>query len=96
MNANYTNRMILGAIFQGQGSWIGVGSRLSSVLRRFSSYVRGLSLCLTGWRAIEAKCTSTATAPAMATCSTAPSATRRQRHQRWMSGVVDPGTVGVC
>jgi hypothetical protein len=32
--------------------------------------------------------------PAPATCPSY-SATRCQRHQRWMSGVVDPGTVGV-
>lgn len=98
MNANYfTNHMILGANFQGQGSWIAVGSRLSSALRGFSIFVRGLSLSLAGWRALGVKCTSTGTAPAMATCSTTPSATRRQRHERWMSGVVvDPGTVGVC
>lgn len=96
MNANHTDRMILGALIQGQGSLIGIGTRLSSMLREFSvNYLRGLSLCLASWRAL--KCTSTGTTPAVATCPTIPSAGRRQRHQRWMSGVVvDPGTVGVC
>jgi hypothetical protein len=98
MQAYHIDRMILGAISQGQGSLIAVGTRLLSALRRFSvDYVRGLSLCLVSWRALWSKCTSTGTTPAVATCPTIASAARHQRHERWMSGVVvDPGTVGDC
>lgn len=92
MKANLNQFAILGAIFNGQGSVIGKGC-LAASLRDFSA--RGLSLCLIGWRVL--KRLSTGTTPAMAMCPTHTSAHRRQRHERWMPGVVvDPGTVGDC
>ncbi len=96
MKADHNDIQILGAIFNGQGSIVGVGSRLLSAVRE-SSYKRGLSLCLVSWRALWTKCTSTTTTPAMAMLPAAAPATRHQRHQRWAPGVVvDPGTVGDC
>ena len=98
MQANHNDIQILGAIFNGQGTIVGGGSRLVASVRKFyAEFKRGLSLCLVSWRALWTKCTSTATTPAMAMCPAAAPARRHQRHQRWMSGVVvDPGTVGDC
>lgn len=103
MLSNHFDSMILGTIFNGQGSVIAVAGTHRTTLRKLvAAYVRGLSLRLGNWRALAFKRASagiTATrwcpTPAMAVCPSN-SASRRQRHQRWMSGVVvDPGTVGV-
>jgi hypothetical protein len=60
-----------------------------------AKFARRLRLRLGAWRALSIKRMPATMTPAMATCPSY-SATRRQRDQRWMSGVVvDPGTVGV-
>jgi hypothetical protein len=96
MQSNHFDSMILGTIFHGQGSVIAVDGTHRTTLRKLvSASVRGLSLRLGNWRALALKRASAGMTPAMAVCPSN-SASRCQRHQRWMSGVaVDPGTVGV-
>ena len=75
-------------------SKVRIGRRCAHLVSKF---VRRLSLRLGSWRALVHKAHGRrrATTPAAATCPSY-SASRRQRQQRWMSGVVvDPGTVGV-
>jgi hypothetical protein len=76
------------------GGWQAVASRAASALEAFA--LRGLSIASGYWYALSLK-RMPATATPTATCRTIISDRRRQRHQRWMSGVVvvDPGTVGV-
>lgn len=90
MQTNHFAATILGTIHYGQA--IAVECTHRSVLRVLSTFTRRLSLRLGGWRALERM---PAAMPAMATC---PSnrASRFQRKDRWMPGVVvDAGTVGV-
>ena len=97
MHFNHFDNMILGTICNGQGSVIAVDGTHRTTLRKLvATYVRGLSLRLGDWRALALKrAAEWCATPAMAVCPSN-SANRRQRHQRWMSGVVvDPGTVGV-
>jgi hypothetical protein len=97
MNSNYFDSMILGITNIGQGIAIAVEGTHRSLLRVLvAKFARRLRLRLRGWCAFSIKSMPTAgMTPAMATCPSY-SATRRQRHERWMSGVVvDPGTVGV-
>jgi hypothetical protein len=97
MNSNHFDSMNLGITNIGQGIAIAVEGTHRSALRVLvAKFARRLALRLCGWRAFAIKSMPTAgMTPAMATCPSY-SATRRQRHERWMSGVVvDPGTVGV-
>jgi hypothetical protein len=97
MNSNYFDSMILGITNFGQGIAIAVEGTHRSALRVLvAQFARRLRLRLRGWRAFSIKCMPTsAMTPAMVTCASY-SPRRRQRQQRWMSGVVvDPGTVGV-
>ena len=87
--------------FNGQGSVMNVEAKHRITLRSLISIIaRRLSL-RSSWRSLKRTLTAGSAAfggmtPAPATCP-AYTATRCQRHQRWMSGVVgDPGTVGVC
>lgn len=77
------------------GGWQAVASRAASALEAFA--LRGLSLASGHWYALSLKRMPATATPISATCRTIISDRRRQRHQRWMSGVVvvDPGTVGV-
>jgi hypothetical protein len=73
--------------------WATLRTLITGFARRLSlrGSLRGLKRTLAGSLAIEIS----EMTPAPATCPSY-SATRCQRHQRWMSGVVvDPGTVGV-
>ena len=72
------------------------GTHRAALRNLVSKFARRLSLRLGSWRALAMKRMAAAgTTPATATCPSY-SASRRQRHQRWMPGVVvDPGTVGV-
>jgi hypothetical protein len=101
MQSNIFGNMILGTIFNGQGSTNAVGRTHRSTLRSLVAFlVRGLALRLGKWQALAIKCWPAEAAPALAVCPSY-SASRRQRHERWMSGVavdsvaVDCGTVGV-
>jgi hypothetical protein len=97
MRSNYFDSMILGTLSIGQGSEIAVDGTHRTTLRKLvAAYVRGLSLRLGEWRALAQKrAAGWHATPAMAACPSN-SASRRQRHERWMSGVVvDPGTVGI-
>ena len=89
------NSMILGAQIIGQGIVNAVEGMHRSTLR---SLVRSLSK-RGSWRSLLRTPAGFLAfgemTPIAATCP-AYTATRLQRHQRWMSGVVvDPGTVGV-
>jgi hypothetical protein len=93
MAANFNANSIFGS-FNGQGSANAVGG-WQATLRAIAIEIRGIYLCLGKWYALNLKrMPAVATAPA--TCRSIDSTRRHQRHQRWMSGVVDPGTVGVC
>jgi hypothetical protein len=98
MQANFFDRMILGANTNGQGiNAVVAGAHHVAALRKWALVsVRGLSLRLGAWYALSLKRVPATMTPATVTCRS--SATRRdQRHMRWMSGVVvEPGTVGVC
>jgi hypothetical protein len=90
MRSNHFDSTILGINHFGQGSTNAVEGTLRATLRSLIIVLaRRLALRAECWCVLKRM-------PATATC---PSyrATRWQRHQRWMSGVVvDPGTVGVC
>lgn len=96
MRSNHFDSMILGTINHGQGFAIAVGGTHRATLRvLLAKFARRLSLRLGSWRALALKRMPAGVTPATATCPSY-SASRCQRHQRWMSGVVvDPGTVGV-
>src|SRR5262245_13417578 len=97
MHSNHFDSMILGTISIGQGSVIAVdGTHRTTLRKQIAAYLRGHSLRLGEWRALALKrAAGWRATPAMAVCPSN-SASRRQRHERWMSGVVvDPGTVGV-
>jgi hypothetical protein len=73
------------------GGWQALALRAASALEAFASY--GLFMASGYWCALSLKRMPATMTPA--TCRI--SDRRRQRHERWMSGVVvDPGTVGVC
>jgi hypothetical protein len=100
MRSNIFGNMILGTIFNGQGSTNAVAGTHRTTLRRMVAlYCRGLALRLGSWRALVLKRVPAAM-PAVAACPT--SSARRRQHQRcWMPGVVDGvavdrGPVGVC
>ena len=90
----------------GQGRVMNVEGTHRIMLRNLISIIaRRLSL-RSSWRSLKRTLTAgslghriyaiTEMTPAPATCPAYTAATRGQRHQRWMSGVVvDPGTVGV-
>lgn len=105
MRSNHFDSTILGFHFNGQGSVNAVEATHRTTLRTLiAKFARRLSL-RGSWRSLKRTLVGSlpwgeiaimGMTPAMATC---PSyrASRCQRHQRWMSGVVvDPGTVGVC
>jgi hypothetical protein len=101
MQSNIFGNMILGTIFNGQGSLNAVEGTHRTTLRTLVAFfTRGLALRLGSWQALAIKCWPAKAALAMAACPSY-SASRRQRHERWMSGVVvdsvavDRGTVGV-
>ena len=102
MQANYFNRLSLGAFFQGQGTQNAVelaqrSLRAISALVLASKTARGLYLRPGLWQALLLKRSPAAAAAIrpMAMCSI-DSDHRRQRHVRWMPGVVvTRGTVGV-
>ena len=96
MRSNHFDSTIFGTIISGQGSTIAVEGTHRSTLRDLVfQFARRLSLRLASWRSLSLKRTPAGLTPATATCPSY-TATRQQRHQRWMSGVVvDPGTVGV-
>jgi hypothetical protein len=104
MHSNQFDSMILGTIRNGQGFVNAVEGMHRAALRVLvTKFARHLSLRLDRWRALSLKRTAgwratpdTTAAVVAATCPSY-SATRRQRDQRWMSGVVATrGTVGVC
>lgn len=93
MAANLTNNTILGTITCGQANVIAAWDRLVAALRAAKEC--GLFLSRGYWYALSLKRLPAATIVAPVTCRPITDS-RRQRHQRWMSGVVvDPGTVGV-
>jgi hypothetical protein len=101
MRSNHFNSMILGNQINGQGNVIAVEATHRTTLRSLiTKLARRLSL-RGNWRSLlRTPAGSTAffggMTPVAAMCPSY-SASRSQRHQRWMSGVVvDPGTVGVC
>ena len=96
MRSNHFDSTILGTILNGQGIANVVEGTHRTTLRALAAqFARRLSLRLGGWLALVLKRMPAPMMPAMAACPS-DSASRRQRHQRWMSGVVvDPGTVGV-
>ena len=97
MRFNYFDNMILGNNHNGQGFVNAVERTHRAALRILVSKIaRRLSWQLGSWRALAIKRMAAAgTTPTTATCPSY-SASRRQRHQRWLLGVVvDPGTVGV-
>jgi hypothetical protein len=104
MHSNQFDSMILGTINNGQGFVNAVDGTHRAALRVLvEKFARRLSVRLDRWRALSIKRTAGWRATPMTTAAvvagTCPSysATRRQRDQRWMPGVVvDSGTVGVC
>jgi hypothetical protein len=98
MHFNYFDRMILGANRNGQGIANAVeGTHRARLRALVAKFAPRLSLRFGAWCALSIKRMPAAMTPACATCPS-PSASRRQRQQRWMSRVVvvDAGTVGVC
>jgi hypothetical protein len=98
---HFENMNTFGFQFNGQGSVMNVEATHRITLRSLISIIaRRLSL-RSSWRSLKRTLTAGSAAfggmtPAPATCPAYTAATRGQRHQRWMSGVVvDPGTVGV-
>jgi hypothetical protein len=97
---HFDNMKNFGFQFNGQGSVMNVEATHRITLRNLiSTIARRLSL-RGSWRSLKRTLAGSTAfggmTPAPATCP-AYTATRCQRHQRWMSGVVgDPGTVGVC
>lgn len=102
MRANFNQRLSLGAFFQGQGTQnaVELAQRSLSALAALvlaSKSARGLYLRPGLWQARQLKRCPLAAAAIrpMAMCSI-DSDRRRQRHSRWMPGVVvTRGTVGV-
>jgi hypothetical protein len=97
MRFNHFDSTILGTNHNGQGSVNAVEGIHRAALRALvAKFARRLSWHLGSWRALAIKrMAATGTTPATATCPSY-SASRRQRQQRWLLGVVvDPGTVGV-
>ena len=103
MRSNHFDSMNFGIQIIGQGIVNAVEATHRTTLRTLK-FTRRLSL-RGSWRSLKRTLAGslairiyaiTEMTPAPATCP-AYAATRCQRHQRWMSGVVvDPGTVGVC
>jgi hypothetical protein len=92
MRSNHSGSTILGTINHGQAIAV-EGTHRSTLRVLIAKFTRRLSLRLGGWRALK-RMPLTMT-PAIATCPSY-SASRFQREQRWVAGVVvDPGTVGV-
>jgi len=92
MRSNHSDSTILGANHHGQAIAV-EGTHRSTLRVRIAKFTRRLSLRLGGWRVLKRM--PLAMTPAMATCPSY-SASRFQRQQRWVAGVVvDPGTVGV-
>jgi hypothetical protein len=103
MHTNQFDSLNLGTINNGQGFVNVEGTHRATLRVLIAEFARRLSLRLGSWRALSIKRTAGwRTTPATAVATVAAmcpiySATRRQRDQRWMPGVVvDPGTVGVC
>ena len=103
MRFNHFDNMILGTNHNGQGFVNAVERTHRAALRILVSKIaRRLSSRLGSWRALAIKrmaaagtTPGTTAAVVGATCPSY-SASRRQRHQRCLPGVVvDPGTVGV-
>jgi hypothetical protein len=105
MRSNHFDSMNFGFNQNGQGTVNAVERTHRMTLRTLiTKFARRLSL-RGSWRALKRTLAGSLASghiaisgltPAPATCPSY-SATRCQRHQRWMSGVVvDPGTVGVC
>ena len=96
MRFNYFDNMILGTNHNGQGFVNAVERTHRAALRILVSKIaRRLSWQLGSWRALAIKRMAAAGTTPTATCPSY-SGSRRQRHQRWLLGVVvDPGTVGV-
>ena len=97
MRFNHFDNMILGTNHNGQGFVNAVERTHRAALRILVSKIaRRLSWQLGSWLALAIERMAAAgTTSATATCPSY-SASRRQRHQRWLPGVVcDPGTVGV-
>jgi hypothetical protein len=107
MHSNQFDSMILGAIQLGQGSINAVEGTHRTLRTLIAKVARRYSMRLGSWRALSVKRTAAwrATpgrvptgwvAVVPATCPSDSDA-RRQRRQRWMSGVVATrGAVGVC
>jgi hypothetical protein len=101
MQANSTSRLSLGTFYFGQGTQNAVERAhralraLAARLASASKLARGLSHWLGNGHALLLKRLPAEAMPAMATCPIT-SDRRRQRDQRWVSGVATPGTVGVC
>jgi hypothetical protein len=104
MHSNQFDSSILGTINNGQGFVNAVDGTHRAALRVLvAKFARRLSLRLERWHALSMKrmagwrMTPGTTFHVVAATCPSYSATRRQRDQRWMPGVVvDPGTVGVC
>jgi hypothetical protein len=98
MRFNHFDSMILGTNQNGQGFVNAVEGIHRAALRALvAKLARRLSWHLGSWRALAIKRMATAgtATPFAATCPSY-SASRRQRQQRWLPGVVvDAGTVGV-
>ena len=91
MQSNHSGNTILGTINHGQAIAV-EGTHRAGLRVLIAKFTRRLSLRLGGWRALKRM---PAAMPAIATCPSY-SASRFQRDQRWVAGVVvDPGTVGV-
>jgi hypothetical protein len=102
MHSNQFDSMILGNNNIGQGLINAVEGTHRTLRVLVAKFARRLSLRLDSLRALSIKRTAGwRTTPMIALAAVAAacpsnSAMRRQRQQRWMSGVVvDPGTVGV-
>jgi hypothetical protein len=102
MHSNHFGSMILGNVNIGQGLINAVEGTHRSLRALVAKFARRLSLRLGSWRALSIKrtagwrATPMTTVAVVAAACPSDSAMRRQRQQRWMSGVVvDPGTVGV-
>ena len=99
MRSNHFDSMILGFNLNCQGIVNAVEATHRTTLRTLiTKFARRLSL-RGSWRSLKRTLAGSLAlremTPVAATCPSY-SATRFQRHQRWMSGVVvDPGTVGV-
>lgn len=101
MRFNQFDNCALGSNYDGQGTANSVEGTHRAALRiLLAQCARRISLRLGMWRALAMKrmagVTPGVTAPVAAATCPCNSASRRQRGQRWIPGVVvDPGTVGV-